>query len=205
VQPLDRHRHRLAAVHSHQELQVDLVRLQARRAREEEEKAELKRQQEAKLRSEGWTLLNTDLFVKSTSVTAAGAAAEVCNGSYSFECNHKGRPLFKNDSGAIIYFNEFWKMNSSYKVTSWLYGVASATGPLPPVGPWTAENSKGVTVTASKQKSQVQAEKDTQIMLMDGQLLQKNMENKSWCRVDPHGVEEDDKENTRTMASLKPN
>ena len=33
---------------------------------------------------------------------------QVCNGAYKFDGLHQGKPLFKSDKGAIIYFQRFF-------------------------------------------------------------------------------------------------
>merc|ERR1711971_93444 len=57
------------------------------------------------------------------SVHAGGAGVGACNAHFRYECLHQGRPLFKAESGAIVYFSRHWKMNCVYKTTGWLYSV----------------------------------------------------------------------------------
>ncbi len=93
-------------------------------------------------------------------------------------------------------------MNSSYKVTTWLYAVPTATGPLPPVGLWTSESSQGPKVSADNRMQHVLAEKDTRILLEDGQTLQNNSENKSccWAESDKAPAEHDKENESRARA-----
>lgn len=152
---------------------------QAEKLREEEEKRQ-------ELVDKGWSfaaLMSKDHFARPTALTARGAAAESCNGIFVYQGNHKGKPLFKNENGAIMYFNEFWKMSSSYKVTAWNYAVTTATGPVPPEGSWTSDSSTGPKVTASCPAQRVMAQNEERFMFEDGQTIVKNMENKSWCWV----------------------
>merc|ERR1711924_111695 len=162
-------------------------------ARREEERR-LAEEKMRQLHDQGWAVPNTDKFVRSTALVAEGAASERCNGRYVYDGTHKGRPLFKTAAGAIIFFSDFWKMNNGHKVTSWLYAAPAEMGLLPPVGNWISENSKGPNVTMEGQVKKVMCDKDGQIMLEDGQTLQKSFENKSWCWIDEN-VEESNKEN----------
>lgn len=75
------------------------------------------------------------------SVRVSHAARDNCNGRYYFEAMHQGKPLFKTESGAIIYFGKHWKLNERYKTAGWVYSVPDARGALPPEGKWTNSSS----------------------------------------------------------------
>lgn len=75
------------------------------------------------------------------SVKVGRSGIELCNGVFRYSGLHQGKPLFKTETGAIIYFNKFWKMNYCYKTAGWVYSLPDATGPLPPEGKWTQVSS----------------------------------------------------------------
>lgn len=120
-------------------------------------------------------------------------AGSPCNADFEFESMHRGRPLYKAPTGAIIYFDGCWKMNSTYRTTSWLYGVEGAAGPLPPLGPWSAASDAAVTagckapslaaVQGTTAPCSVVAERGAQLMLEDGSCVPKRLENKAWHLV----------------------
>mmetsp|Transcript_130691 Transcript_130691/g.279467 ORF Transcript_130691/g.279467 Transcript_130691/m.279467 type:complete len:541 (-) Transcript_130691:212-1834(-) len=118
-------------------------------------------------------------------VLVLGAGTSQCNGVYSFEGTHKGKPLFKAPTGAIIFFQDYWKLNSSYKTTSCLYSVQDAKGTLPPTGQW-ARDSKGggaqpaPTLRISGTPLRVLGEKGPTIKLEGGKTVSKREEHKSW-------------------------
>lgn len=73
-------------------------------------------------------------------VKGAGMAGELCNGDYPQEGlrDHRGKRLYRNEHGAIIYWGGFWKMNYYDDVGGWYFAVeGSAAEPLPPEGQWT--------------------------------------------------------------------
>jgi len=133
----------------------------------------------------GWVRCGPGKAVSLISLVAEGAVNQACNSVFKFETNHRGRPLYKAPTGAIIYFSTFWKMNSSYKVTSWLYSN-SLSCQMPPEGIWAAEDkpsSRRVTVCIQGRRLAVIGEKGPQLMLEDGTKVAKSEENKSWCWV----------------------
>ena len=60
-----------------------------------------------------------------------------CNGSYTEVRRLSDRPLYRKVGGdAIIYFRDYWKMNTVDAVGGWFFDVKGAKGPLPPMGAW---------------------------------------------------------------------
>mmetsp|Transcript_23623 Transcript_23623/g.55800 ORF Transcript_23623/g.55800 Transcript_23623/m.55800 type:complete len:168 (-) Transcript_23623:75-578(-) len=118
-------------------------------------------------------------------VTSAGEQA--CNGTYHYESMHKGRPLFKSSRGAIVFFNQFWKMNACYKTTSWVYSAGDSKSPLPPTGLWTAQGDSETppNLQIEGQVLRIMSEKGPQLKLEDGRTVSKKDENKGWCRGAP--------------------
>jgi len=119
-------------------------------------------------------------------LSVTGAASAACNGTFTFEGNHKGKALYKSSAGAIVFFNGIWKMSSTYKVSSCNYsakGLPGEAGPLPPLGRWVAEGSGklGPFVRSTGERLRVISEKGPQMKLEDGRVVTKGQENKVWC------------------------
>jgi len=120
----------------------------------------------------------------------ASASEAACNGTFHYESPHKGRPLFKSDSGAIVYFSQCWKMNRCFKTTNWLYSVEGSDSQLPPTGPWTAHGSQGgggvpPVLQICGRVLRIVTEKGPLLKLEDGKCVAKKDENKGWCRGAP--------------------
>ncbi|CAJ1438740.1 unnamed protein product [Effrenium voratum] len=119
------------------------------------------------------------------SIEVTGARVAACNSIFRFDGLHQGKPLFKSESGAIIYFNRFWKMNSVFKTSSWLYS-APDRGSLPFEGEWTLEGSMGlsagtvpvVAIRDAPYKSL--GEQGASLRLEGGRTVLKREENRSW-------------------------
>jgi hypothetical protein len=132
----------------------------------------------------GWTPFNNPRYVRLINFLAEGSASQQCNGVYRFDGHHKGKPLFKNESDAIIYFNEKWKMNSHFKITAWLY-ECDIQCLLPPEGSWTSTRSTGPIVSMKGDLLKVVAAKEGHLLLEDGQSLPTTLEGKSWRWSEP--------------------
>jgi len=65
------------------------------------------------------------------------------NGRYAEVGWHNSRPKFKNRKGAIIFFDDYWKLNNRDDVLAWQFGVKEAVGSDPPAGQWEAHWSCG--------------------------------------------------------------
>ena len=63
-------------------------------------------------------------------VTACGNKGK-CVGRFTQRGTYKGRPLFANERGAIVYFCSMWKMNDTDGKGGWFYSVNS-TDAMPP-------------------------------------------------------------------------
>ncbi|CAE7401998.1 rnf217 [Symbiodinium pilosum] len=121
------------------------------------------------------------------SLRASGAGIHACNRDYRYCGLHQGKPMFKADNGAVIYFNKFWKMNSIYKTTGWVYSVKEHAGPWPAETGWvsdgTAEPNAGeppsLLLIDEPLPRQV-AEESAALILEDGQKVLKREENKRW-------------------------
>ncbi|CAE7570876.1 rnf217 [Symbiodinium microadriaticum] len=121
------------------------------------------------------------------SLRASGAGIHACNRDYRYCGLHQGKPMFKADNGAVIYFNKFWKMNSIYKTTGWVYSVKEHAGPWPAETQWiadgTAEPNAGtppsLLLIDEPLPPQV-AEESAALVLEDGQKVLKREENKRW-------------------------
>lgn len=60
-------------------------------------------------------------------------------GRYRIVGEHQERPKYQNASGAIMFFDGHWKMNSKDDTLHWCYEVLRCTDyATPPPGPWTA-------------------------------------------------------------------
>jgi len=95
--------------------------------------------------------------------------------------------MFKADNGAVIYFNKFWKMNSIYKTTGWVYSVKEHAGPWPAETQWiadgTAEPNAGTPpslLLIDEPLPRQVAEESAALVLEDGQKVLKREENKRW-------------------------
>ncbi|CAD7949003.1 unnamed protein product [Amoebophrya sp. A120] len=70
-------------------------------------------------------------------VKGAGGAGIPCNGDYQPSGSYRDHPMYKNESGAIIYWAGFWKMNYTDQVTGWYYAHDKSHGmATPPEGQW---------------------------------------------------------------------
>ncbi|CAK9085077.1 unnamed protein product [Durusdinium trenchii] len=72
---------------------------------------------------------------------ASGAGQETCNQDYRYNGLHQGKPMFKAENGAVIYFNKFWKMNKVFKTTGWIYCTKDSNGSFPAEGRWSSEGT----------------------------------------------------------------
>jgi len=71
-------------------------------------------------------------------VSGVTGPARGVNGRYVEVGYHNMRPKYQNRSGAIIYFDDYWKMNNRNDMLAWHFGVKDATGLKPPGGDWEA-------------------------------------------------------------------
>eukprot|EP00439_Symbiodinium_sp_Y106_P065740 s2985_g10.t1 len=130
-------------------------------------------------------LLGNERRISILSITVSGAR-DACNGSYKFDGLHQGKPLFKSDTGAIIYFQRFWKMNAAYRTSSWMYSLPDSRTALPPEGEWTREGSVEMTSGSAPTLSLVDecfkslGEQGSSLRLEGGRTVLKREENKSW-------------------------
>ncbi|CAE7032954.1 ABHD11 [Symbiodinium natans] len=130
-------------------------------------------------------LLGSERRVSIVSINVSGGR-EVCNGAYKFDGLHQGKPLFKSDKGAIIYFQRFWKINAAYKTSSWMYSLPDSRAALPPEGEWTREGScdmtsgSAPTVTLLDEPFKSLGEQGNSLRLEGGRSVLKREENKSW-------------------------
>eukprot|EP00930_Biecheleria_cincta_P023041 TRINITY_DN16699_c0_g1_i1.p1 TRINITY_DN16699_c0_g1~~TRINITY_DN16699_c0_g1_i1.p1 ORF type:complete len:356 (+),score=63.74 TRINITY_DN16699_c0_g1_i1:84-1151(+) len=126
------------------------------------------------------------------SVKVGRSGIELCNGQYRYNGLHQGKPLFKTESGAIIYFNKFWKMNYCYKTAGWVYSLPDATGPLPPEGKWTQVSSLPRTTPGvppevkllDDQPCRRLGEQGAQLLLEGNRKVNKREEGKLWRWVE---------------------
>lgn len=126
-------------------------------------------------------------------VQVSGAGNGACNAFYMFDMMHQGKPLFKSAKGCIVYFNKHWKMNTSFKTTSWLYSVPEANTPkhtMPPEGEWkcigSSTNSSGAppVLRLVDELFQKIGEQGSSIELEGGRSVSKREENKTWRWVE---------------------
>lgn len=126
-------------------------------------------------------------------VQVSGAGNGACNAFYMFDMMHQGKPLFKSAKGCIVYFNKHWKMNTSFKTTSWLYSVPEANTPkhtMPPEGEWkcigSSTNSSGAPpiLRLVDELFQKIGEQGSSIELEGGRSVSKREENKTWRWVE---------------------
>eukprot|EP00913_Durusdinium_trenchii_P020651 g19393.t1 len=133
-------------------------------------------------------LLGHERRVSILSVEVAGARMSACNGIFRYDGLHQQKPLFKADSGAIIYFNRFWKMNAVFKTSSWMYSHESKES-LPPEGDWTLQGSLesstgGVPVVKLLDEPYKSlGPQGASLRLQGGRTVLKREENKSWREV----------------------
>jgi len=84
---------------------------------------------------------------KRISVRNAGGVGSKMNGIYRESGQmHNGKKVWKQvipKGESIIYFNQYWKMNTSDNKGGWWYCVSDATGLNPPPGKWTSEGYSG--------------------------------------------------------------
>lgn len=73
---------------------------------------------------------------------ATGVASGVL-GRYRRVGEHKDMPKYRNEHGAVMYFDEHWKMNSKDDMLHWCYEVRGAAGNQPPVQAWTVYHFYG--------------------------------------------------------------
>lgn len=126
------------------------------------------------------------------SVKVGRAGIELCNGHFQYNGLHQGKPLFKTESGAIIYFNKFWKMNYCYKTAGWVYSLPDATGSLPPEGKWTQVSSLPRTTPGvppevrllDDQPCRRLGEQGAQLLLEGNRKVNKREEGKLWRWVE---------------------
>jgi len=68
---------------------------------------------------------------------SAGVASGVL-GRYRRVGEHNDWPKYRNEHGAIMYFDEHWKMNSKDDTLHWCYEVRGAAADQPPAQSWAA-------------------------------------------------------------------
>lgn len=128
------------------------------------------------------------------SVRVSHASKENCDGRYYYEAMHQGKPLFKTESGAIIYFSKHWKLNERYKTAGWVYSASpDAKGILPPEGKWTTSSSlppsnvypgMAPDVKLLEEPLERLSESGGQLHLEGKRTVQKKDENKAWRWVE---------------------
>eukprot|EP00435_Cladocopium_sp_Y103_P024455 s2769_g6.t1 len=134
--------------------------------------------------------LGNERRVSILSVEVSGARLSACNGIFRFDGLHQQKPLFKADSGAIIYFNRFWKINGVFKTSSWMYSNPESKSSLPPEGKWTLEGSLETTAGSAPTVKLVDepfrslGPQGVSLRLQGGRTVLKREENKSWRWID---------------------
>ncbi|CAL1165245.1 unnamed protein product [Cladocopium goreaui] len=134
--------------------------------------------------------LGNERRVSILSVEVSGARLSACNGVFRFDGLHQQKPLFKADSGAIIYFNRFWKINGVFKTSSWMYSNPESKSSLPPEGEWTLEGSLETTAGSAPTVKLVDepfrslGPQGVSLRLQGGRTVLKREENKSWRWID---------------------
>lgn len=119
---------------------------------------------------------------------ASGAGQETCNQDYRYNGLHQGKPMFKAENGAVIYFNKFWKMNKVFKTTGWIYCTKDSNGSFPAEGRWSSEGTSDPNgagrppslLLMDEPQPRVVDEESGALVLEDGQKVLKREENKSW-------------------------
>jgi len=76
-------------------------------------------------------------------VSGAIGPSRAVNGRYGEVGWHNARPKYKNGSGAIVFFDDCWKINPRDDVLAWNFWVNDAVGSQPPAGEWEAHWSVG--------------------------------------------------------------
>lgn len=138
----------------------------------------------------GTSFLGYERRVSILSIEVTGAWLSACNGVFRFDGLHQQKPLFKADSGAIIYFNRFWKINGVFKTSSWTYSNPESKSSLPPEGQWKLEGSQGTTagmapmVKVVDQPFRSMGEQGVSLRLQGAGTVLKREENKSWRWID---------------------
>lgn len=77
-----------------------------------------------------------------------------CNGDYEWSGQHNGRTKYGNHQGAIVFFDQGWKMNHCDDTTSFCFASGSAAGWEPPYKKWTKSIETGETVCLEDGKVQ---------------------------------------------------
>lgn len=110
------------------------------------------------------------------------ATDPACNGVYRYDGNFKGKPMYKQSTGAVIFFNGVWRMNSIFKVSSWLYSWDDSDAALPPEGVWRADDALGgsADLECCGERLRVISEKGAHLKLENGSTVPKTLEYKSW-------------------------
>lgn len=84
------------------------------------------------------------------------AGAHDANGMYKAVRMHNNRPMYRQcymNRKAIMYFDEFWKINCLDSTDGWSYAAIGATGALPPEDSWTVCESPVVDGGANSEGS----------------------------------------------------
>mmetsp|Transcript_34961 Transcript_34961/g.88882 ORF Transcript_34961/g.88882 Transcript_34961/m.88882 type:complete len:507 (+) Transcript_34961:100-1620(+) len=82
--------------------------------------------------------------VELLAVSGVNGPARAVNGRYMQAGMHNEQPKYKNSSGAIIFFDGYWKMNDRDDVLAWRFAVKdTAAGSQPPSGEWASHWSFG--------------------------------------------------------------
>jgi hypothetical protein len=77
--------------------------------------------------------------VELLAVSGVAGAGRAVNGRYVQAGMHNDMPKFKNSSGAIVFFDGYWKMNDRDDVLAWRFATKEvAAGQEPPSGAWPA-------------------------------------------------------------------
>merc|ERR1719362_587011 len=80
-------------------------------------------------------------------VSGAGGKGAACNGTYIFDRMQDTRPLYKNDSGAIVYWNDMndaWMINNEDQCGGWFYEQPrNFRSDWPPSGTWSTTGYEG--------------------------------------------------------------
>jgi len=71
-------------------------------------------------------------------VSGSASVASGVLGRYRRVGEHKDRPKYRNEHGAVMYFDEHWKMNSKDDTLHWCYEVRGAADDQPPTQAWAA-------------------------------------------------------------------
>jgi len=80
---------------------------------------------------------------KEFTASGAGDAFKACNGAFYWSGQHNGKTKYINDRGAIVFFDEVWKINYHDDVDSCCFASGVQSGWEPPYKKWTEAYEDG--------------------------------------------------------------